>query len=58
MQSTVWADNEGSGSTVEGVQKINRSWLESNGAENVAIIAGAGSSEVTQTVNLKHLMWL
>ena len=54
LQSTVWANNESS--TEAGVHKINRSWLESNGADNVAIFVGAGSPEVSQEVNLKHLM--
>ncbi|MET4692740.1 hypothetical protein [Endozoicomonas lisbonensis] len=58
LKSTVWADNEGSSSAESGVHKIGRSWLDSNGAENIAIFAGAGAgaSESPQEVNLKHLM--
>lgn len=55
LKSTVWADNEGSDSTEGGVHKISRSWLDSNGAENVAIFTGTGSSKSPQEVNLKHL---
>ena len=54
LKSTICADNENSGNTEGGVQKIGRSWLQSNGAENLAIFSG--SSETPQEVNLKHLM--
>ena len=54
LKSTICADNESSGNTEGGVQKIGRSWLQSNGAENLAIFSG--SSETPQEVNLKHLM--